>query len=169
MINLHLFWISLLFIFLQICCCIDETYFPVHPPFHWHQFPKNDEGNPGHYKIFSTMYGAQEPTEEGIPSNVNNVRKVSEQEQVSSKLDSRSCKIQTRTLHRNGKSFDLANVQLKWMLLTDTQGKVKISPTSILLYINLISNNSDIILKIGSYSFVSIKIHCSTFQFCFSS
>ena len=45
------------------------------------------------------------------------------------------------------------------MLLTDiTQGKVKISPTSILLYINLISDNSEIILKIGSYSFESIKI-----------
>ena len=51
------------------------------------------------------------------------------------------------------------------MLLTDinTQGKVKISPNSILLYINLISGNAEIILKIGSYSFVSIKIHCSTF------
>ena len=45
------------------------------------------------------------------------------------------------------------------MLLTDiTQGKVKISPTSILLYINLISDNSEIILKIGFYSFESIKI-----------
>ena len=32
------------------------------------------------------MYGAQDPTEEDITSNVNNVRKVSEQEQVSSKL-----------------------------------------------------------------------------------
>ena len=31
------------------------------------------------------MYGAQDPTEEGIPSNVNNVRKGSEEEQVSSK------------------------------------------------------------------------------------
>ena len=51
------------------------------------------------------------------------------------------------------------------MLLTDinAQGKVKLSPTSILLYINLISDKSDIILKIDSYSFVSIKIHCSTF------
>ena len=45
------------------------------------------------------------------------------------------------------------------MLLTDinTQGKVKISPTLILFYINLISDNSDIILKIGSYSFLSKK------------
>ena len=51
------------------------------------------------------------------------------------------------------------------MLLTDvnTLGKVKISPTLILLYINLINDNSEIILKIGSYSFVSIKIYCSTF------
>ena len=32
------------------------------------------------------MYGTQDPTEEDIPSNVNSVRKVSEQEQVSSKL-----------------------------------------------------------------------------------
>ena len=49
------------------------------------------------------------------------------------------------------------------MLLTDinTQGKVKISP--ILFYINLISDNSDIILKIGSYSFLSKKTYCSTF------
>ena len=31
------------------------------------------------------MYGAQDPTEEGIPSNVNNVRKGSEEEQGSSK------------------------------------------------------------------------------------
>ena len=51
------------------------------------------------------------------------------------------------------------------MLLTDinTQGNAKNNPTSILLYMNLISDNSDIILKIGFYSFVSIKIHCSTF------
>ena len=39
------------------------------------------------------MDGAQESTEEDIPSNINNVRKVSEQEQVSSKLDSGNCKI----------------------------------------------------------------------------
>ena len=51
------------------------------------------------------------------------------------------------------------------MLLTDinTQGKVKISATLILFYINLISDNSDIILKIGSYSFLSKKTYCSTF------
>ena len=45
-------------------------------------FPKKGEGNPGHYKPFSAMYGAQGPTEEDIPSNINNVRKVSEQERV---------------------------------------------------------------------------------------
>ena len=76
----------LLFIFLQICRCEDETCCLVHPPFHWLLFPKNDKGNLGHYKPFSAMYGAQNPTEEHIPSNVNNVRKVLEQEQVSSKL-----------------------------------------------------------------------------------
>ena len=86
MINLHFFGSVLLFIFLQIHRCDDETCCPVHPPFHWLPFPKNDEGNPGHYKPFSATYGAQDPTEEDILSNVNDVRRVSEQEQVSSKL-----------------------------------------------------------------------------------
>ena len=85
MINLHLFGSALL-IFLQIRHCDDETCCPVHPPFHRLPFPKNDEGNRGYYKPFRAMYGAQDPTEEDITSNVNNVRKVSEQEQVSSKL-----------------------------------------------------------------------------------
>ena len=49
-------------------------------------FQKKTKENPGHYKPFSTMYGAQDPTEEDIPPNVNNVKKVSEQEQVSSKF-----------------------------------------------------------------------------------
>ena len=45
-------------------------------------FPVSDPDNTGHYKQFSDVTG-QEPTEKGIPFNVNNARKVSGLEQVS--------------------------------------------------------------------------------------
>ena len=50
--------------------------------FKWLPFPVPDPNNAGHYKKFEDLYG-EEPTEEHMPSNVNNVRKVSELEQVS--------------------------------------------------------------------------------------
>jgi len=50
--------------------------------FKWLPFPTSSPENPGHYKKFQEVLG-EKPTEENLPSNVNNVRKVAELEQVS--------------------------------------------------------------------------------------
>ena len=47
--------------------------------------PVSDPDNTGHYKQFSDVTG-QEPTEKDIPYNINNARKVSELEQVSTMI-----------------------------------------------------------------------------------
>ena len=50
--------------------------------FNWLPFPCPDLENAGHFKKFWDVFD-QEPTEEHLPSNVKNVRKVVELEQVS--------------------------------------------------------------------------------------
>ena len=43
--------------------------------FKWLPFPSPDPDNPGHFKKFQDV-SDQQPTEEHLPSNINNVRKV---------------------------------------------------------------------------------------------
>ena len=74
----------LFFSIIQIRRCDDESCSPPsgNQQFKWMPFPASDPDNTGHYKQFSDFIG-QEPTEKDIPSNVNNARKVSKLEQVS--------------------------------------------------------------------------------------
>ena len=44
----------------------------------WLAYPVPDSENPGHYKSFKDIYW-QNPTEEYMPSKMNNVRKVAEE------------------------------------------------------------------------------------------
>ena len=72
------------FSIIQIRWCDDESCCPSsgNQQFKWMTFPVSEPENTGHYKQFSDVIG-QEPTKKNIPSNVNNARKVSELEQVS--------------------------------------------------------------------------------------
>ncbi|XP_066934136.1 uncharacterized protein [Clytia hemisphaerica] len=66
----------------QIRRCEDNNCCPGEPlvDFKWLPFPSPDPDNPGHFKKFKEV-SDQQPTEEHLPSNVNNVRKVAELEQ----------------------------------------------------------------------------------------
>ena len=68
----------------QIRRCDNESCCPAsgNQQFKWMTFPVSDPDNTVHYDQFSDVI-EQEPTEKDIPSNVNNARKVSELEQVS--------------------------------------------------------------------------------------
>ena len=72
------------FSIIQIHWCDDESCCPPsgNQQFKWMPFSVSDPDNTGHYKQFSDVT-AQKPTEKGIPFNVNNARKVSGLEQVS--------------------------------------------------------------------------------------
>ena len=55
---------------------------------HWLPYPCLDQQNPGHYKKFEDIYGLEESTasEDYVPSILNNIRKVSEEQQVNENL-----------------------------------------------------------------------------------
>ena len=61
----------------DIQCC-GVNYSEIKP--HWLPFPVVADDNPKHYKLFSKVYGT-EPTEEYLPSNVNNAKKVNDLQQ----------------------------------------------------------------------------------------
>ena len=52
---------------------------------HWLPYPSPDPENPGHFKEFCEVFGQNVTTEDHVPSLVNNVRQVSEEQQVNSK------------------------------------------------------------------------------------
>ena len=54
----------------------------------WLPYPCPDQENPGHYKKFEDIYGLEEATatEDYVPSILNNIRKVSEEQQVNENL-----------------------------------------------------------------------------------
>ena len=62
----------------DIQCC-GVNYSEIKP--HWLPFPIVADDNPEHYKPFSKVYGT-EPTEEYLPSNVNNAKKVNDLQQA---------------------------------------------------------------------------------------
>ena len=55
---------------------------------HWLPYPCLDQQNPGHYKKLEDIYGLEESTasEDYVPSILNNIRKVSEEQQVNENL-----------------------------------------------------------------------------------